>query len=93
MFEVNSYFDGRVRSIAFQGEELPSTVGVMAAGDYQFETSKHEVMSVISGALTVKLPDSQAWRRFGAGTSFEVVAGASFELKVEQETAYLCTYR
>ncbi len=56
MFKVNSYFDGKVTSIAFQGEELPATVGVMAPGEYEFGTSQHEVLTVISGALTVLLP-------------------------------------
>ena len=42
MFKVNSYFDGKVSSIAFQGETLPATVGVMAPGEYEFGTSQHE---------------------------------------------------
>ena len=32
MFKVNQYFDGKVASIAFAGEQLPATVGVMAPG-------------------------------------------------------------
>ena len=53
--KVNEYFDGKVRSISFQTETLPATVGVMAPGDYEFPTSQKETMTVISGALTVKL--------------------------------------
>lgn len=33
MFNVNGYLDGKVKSIAFKGEKLSSTVGVMAPGD------------------------------------------------------------
>lgn len=92
MFQVNAYFDGNVASIAFKGETLPATVGVMAPGDYEFSTSQHETMTVVSGALTVKLPGSDDWQTFKSGTSFEVPANASFNLKVATDTAYLCTY-
>ena len=57
MLEVNEYFDGKVKSIAFQTATLPATVGVMAPGNYEFDTSKKEVMTVVSGQLTVKSPD------------------------------------
>lgn len=92
MFKVNEYFDGKVASIAFQSATLASTVGVMAIGDYEFSTSQHEVMTVVSGALTVKLPGADDWQTFEATQSFEVPANASFQLKVAVETAYLCTY-
>ena len=92
MFKVNEYFDGKVTSLAFQGEQLPATVGVMAAGDYEFGTSQREVMTVISGALTVKLPGRDDWQTFASGASFEVAANQKFQLQVKQDTAYLCTY-
>jgi len=92
MFKVNQYFDGKVTSIAFAGEQLPATVGVMAPGDYEFGTSQHETLTVISGALTVKLPGQSDWQQFRAGQSFEVAAEQKFQLKVTQDTAYLCTY-
>ncbi|MER2493537.1 pyrimidine/purine nucleoside phosphorylase [Catenovulum sediminis] len=92
MFEVNTYFDGKVKSIAFQGEQLPATVGVMAAGDYEFGTNQNEVMTVVSGALTVLLPGQADWQTFKSGQSFEIAANQSFKVKVEQDTAYLCTY-
>jgi len=49
-------------------------------------------MTVVSGALTVKLPGSDEWLRFDAGSSFEVDADQKFELRVAVDTAYLCTY-
>ncbi len=42
MFKVNEYFGGAVKSIAFQTETLPATLGVMAKGDYEFGTSQKE---------------------------------------------------
>lgn len=93
MFKVNQYFDGQVASIAFQTDTLPATVGVMAPGEYEFGTSQHETMQVISGALTVKLPGSDTWQTFAAGDTFEVPANSRFQLKVAVDTAYLCLYR
>ncbi len=92
MLETNEYFDGQVKSIGFQTATLPATVGVMAVGEYEFNTSKHEVMTVVSGALTVKLPGTESWETFEAPRSFEIAANSSFLVKVTVETAYLCTY-
>lgn len=92
MFKVNEYFDGQVTSIGFQTKTLPATVGVMAPGEYEFNTSEKETMTVVSGALTVKLPGSEEWNTFGQGDSFVVAAGETFQLQVRVDTAYLCTY-
>ena len=92
MFKVNEYFEGNVASIAFQTESLAATVGVMAVGEYEFGTNQKEVMSVVSGALTVRLPNEDEWRTYTKGESFGVDAGLSFQVKVLEQTAYLCTY-
>ncbi|MFT5691939.1 MAG: hypothetical protein ACI92E_001270 [Oceanicoccus sp.] len=92
MFEVNNYFDGNVASISFQTETLPATVGVMAIGEYEFDTSKKETLTVVSGALTVKLPGQEEWKTYTAHQHFVVESGEKFQLKVAVETAYLCTY-
>lgn len=92
MLDVNEYFDGKVKSIALQTATLPATVGVMAPGDYEFGTSQKEVMTVVSGALTVKLPGSDDWQTFNEGSSFTVEANQKFQVKVAIDTAYFCTY-
>lgn len=92
MFKVNQYFDGKVASIAFQQAEKEATVGVMAVGDYEFGTALAEVMIVVSGALTVLLPGETVWQTFNAGEQFNVPADSKFQVKVVQETAYLCQY-
>ena len=56
MFKVNEYFDGKVKSLAFESPAGPATIGVMAPGEYEFGTATLEIMQVISGKLTVKLP-------------------------------------
>lgn len=92
MFKTNEYFDGKVKSIAFSAGGGPATVGVMAPGDYEFGTGKKEIMSVVSGKLTVKLPGAAAWQDFPKGSTFTVPPNAKFQLKVAEETAYLCLY-
>ena len=92
MPSVNNYFDNKVTSIAFQTETKPATVGVMEVGEYEFGTSEFETMSVVSGALTVKLPNSDDWQTFEASEQFTIKANQKFQVKVEVETAYLCTY-
>jgi len=92
MLTINKYFSGNVASIGFNTETAPATLGVMAPGEYEFGTNKHETMKVIYGALTVQLPGQSDWQTFNAGECFEVEANNSFNLKVEVDTAYLCLY-
>lgn len=93
MFKVNEYFGGDVASIAFATPEGPATVGVMAVGEFEFGTSQLEIMSVVSGALTVRLPGNGGWETYAAGTQFTVPADSKFTVRAEVETAYLCEYR
>ena len=92
MLDVNEYFNGKVKSIGFQTVTLPATVGVMVPGDYRFDTSQPETMTVVSGALIVKLPNEIDWQIFNVGESFEVAENLAFDIQVEVDTAYLCTY-
>lgn len=92
MFKVNEYFDGRVKSIAFKTETLPATIGVMAAGDYEFGTQAKEYMTVTSGSLSAILPGHTDWQTFKAGDTFEVPANSKFQVRAEVESAYLCLY-
>lgn len=92
MFKVNEYFEGKVKSIAFTSDSGPATIGVMAAGEYEFGTSTREVMTVITGRMMVKLPGSQDWKEFKAGETFEVPANQKFQLKIPAGASYLCLY-
>lgn len=93
MFETNEYFDGKVKSIAFNRGDEAATIGVMAAGEYEFGTSQQEIMQVVSGRLTVRLPDESEWKSYGPGEQFVVEANQKFGVKVEADTSYLCIYR
>ncbi len=93
MFKHNEYFDGKVKSIAFSSEKGPSTIGVMAPGEYEFGTDTVEIMQVISGSLDIKLPGSESWQTFAAGEQFEVEKGVRFGVRVQADTSYLCLYK
>jgi uncharacterized protein YaiE (UPF0345 family) len=51
-----------------------------------------EIMEVLGGEITVRLPGSDTWQTFGAGQSFTVPAKSSFELKIEKVADYCCSY-
>ena len=92
MFKVNEYFDGTVKSIAFQTETLPATIGVMAKGNYEFGTSQKEYMTVVSGSLTVVLPGCDTAETFKQGQTFIVEANQRFKVTADVESSYLCCY-
>jgi len=92
MLQTNEYFDGKVKSIALQNSKGQSTIGVMDIGEYEFGTSMIEYMTVVSGALTVKLPGEDSWKTFSASETFIVQANQKFGVKVEEQTAYICRY-
>ena len=50
----NSYFDGKVQSLALNTPEGPATAGVIEPGKYTFKTDSEERMQVIAGAFEGK---------------------------------------
>ena len=93
MFKTNQYFDGKVTSIALESAEGKATVGVMAAGEYEFDTKTVEIMTVISGQLTIQLPDETEWKTYKQFESFRVPKGIKFKVKAIEDTPYLCLYK
>lgn len=93
MFKTNEYFDGKVKSIALEASEGTATIGVMAAGEYEFGTSTVEIMTVISGKLAVKLPGETDWKVFKKFESFMVPKDVKFKVKADEDTPYLCLYK
>ena len=89
----NTYFEGRVtsRNIKFLDGSL-KTLGVMLEGEYEFNTTKKEIMEITSGEMHVLLPGSSEWQIFSENTSFDVPANSSFKVKVTKITNYCCSY-
>ncbi|MDO6707862.1 MULTISPECIES: pyrimidine/purine nucleoside phosphorylase [unclassified Photobacterium] len=92
MLNNNEYFDGNVKSIGFESQGDRSSVGVMQPGVYTFSTAAPERMTVVKGAISVKLPGHVDWETYNAGDDFEVPGDASFEVQIQVTTAYLCDY-
>lgn len=93
MFKTNEYFDGKVKSIALECIEGTATIGVMAAGEYEFGTSSVEVMTVISGQLFIQLPGEKEWKAYKKFQSFEVAKNSKFKVKAGEDTPYFCVYK
>lgn len=92
MFKTNEYFEGKVKSIAFQGQNKPATVGVMAAGDYVFNTADKEKITVVSGEMKIKFNADEEIQSYTAGQSFDVAENSTFDVNVTADCAYLCEY-
>jgi len=92
MFDVNEYFEGSVKSIGFANKLGKQTVGVMAPGNYEFGTSTIEIMTIVSGKLTIQQPNTTEWKSYSTGESFEVEKNVKFKVKVDESSSYLCLY-
>lgn len=92
MLAHNTYFDGNVHSIGFARHGMKATVGVIAVGEYHFNTAAAERMSVISGELRVRIGAAE-WQTYPAGTYFEIAANSGFDVQaVGGPAAYLCEF-
>ena len=93
MFKTNQYFGGKVVSIGLESAEGTATVGVMAAGEYEFGTATIEIMTVISGTLSILQPGETEWKTYNKFESFEVAKDVKFRVKCTEDTPYLCLYK
>jgi len=92
MLKHNTYFEGSVQSVGFERNGLKATVGVIAPGEYHFNTGAAERMTVTSGELRARL-DGGTWQTYPAGTSFEIGANSGFDVvAVGGAAAYLCEF-
>ncbi|PKP10459.1 MAG: hypothetical protein CVU09_07375 [Bacteroidetes bacterium HGW-Bacteroidetes-4] len=93
MFKTNEYFDGKVKSIAFTTDKGPATIGVMAAGEYEFGTSTVEHMTVTSGEMEVQLPGQDDWNTYKPFETFVVAKDVKFKVRLNGDTSYRCLYK
>jgi uncharacterized protein YaiE (UPF0345 family) len=92
MLKHNTYFEGNVQSVGFERNGRRATVGAIAPGEYHFGTDAAERMTIVSGELEAKLQGDTGWRAYPAGTSFEVPAKSSFDVRARASSAYLCEF-
>ncbi len=91
MLKHNTYFDGKVQSVGFERHGRRATAGVIAPGEFHFNTDAAERMTVISGELLAKFAGG-TWMAYPAGTAFEIAAKSGFDVKALQPAAYLCEF-
>ena len=91
--EANVYFEGRVtsRTVLF-ADGSKKTLGIMLPGEYEFGTADQEIMEILAGELSVRLPGRDDWVTVSGGQSFAVPANAKFQLRVTAVTDYCCSY-
>jgi uncharacterized protein YaiE (UPF0345 family) len=89
----NVYFDGNVtsRNIILEDGSI-KTLGLMLIGEYEFNTSKKEIMNITNGELDVLIHGEENWKNYKQGMFFEVLANSSFKVKVLKITNYCCSY-
>ncbi len=92
MFKTNEYFEGKVKSVAYENAGGKYTIGVMADGEYEFGTSSNEEMTVVNGQLDILMPGESDWKIYHAGDSFIVNSGTSFKVVARGVSSYLCRY-
>jgi purine/pyrimidine-nucleoside phosphorylase len=88
----NSYFEGRVQSLAVSTAGGPATVGVIEPGKYSFGTDCEEHMHVVAGTLNAKLPGGD-WKSYSEGQHFVVSAKVKFAVEAAGDVAYLFYYK
>jgi uncharacterized protein YaiE (UPF0345 family) len=92
MIKHNSYFDAKVQSLGYERNGRKQTVGVIAPGEYHFNTDAAERMTVVNGELHARLSGAQPWTTYPAGTSFEIPAKSGFDVKAAAPSAYWCEF-
>lgn len=92
MLSHNIFHDGRVQSIGYELQGRRVNAGAMLEGDFFFDISTPERMTVLSGELQVRVAGQTTFVSYPAGSSFEVAANCRLEIKVERPSAYLCEF-
>jgi purine/pyrimidine-nucleoside phosphorylase len=89
---ANVYFDGGVVShTIFLADGAKRTLGIVFPGSYEFSTSVPERLEITGGECEVTLP-GQAAQKFSVGSSFDVPAGVSFQIRAASIAQYVCSY-
>jgi purine/pyrimidine-nucleoside phosphorylase len=88
----NVCFEGNVQSLSVNTEDGYATVGVITPGQYTFFAESEEHVTIVSGRLHVKLPN-QDWSIVRSGEKYVVPYNSSFDVKAENDLAYICYYK
>ena len=95
--KANVYFDGRCVSHSFtlaNGEKKSAGV-VLGPCELTFGTAAAEIMSCVGGGCEYRLKNTEntdLWVRCGEGEEFAIEGDSSFDIRVEGQFHYVCSY-
>jgi len=92
--KANVYFDGRCVSHSFtlaNGEKKSAGV-VLGPCELTFGTAAAEIMSCVGGGCEYRLKNTDLWVRCGEGGEFAIEGDSSFDIRVEGQFHYVCSY-
>ena len=87
----NIYYKEKVQSLGFELNGKYISVGVIEPGSYKFSTEHYEIVTILEGAITVKI--NYETSRVDKGGSYEVEKNKEFEVSCEDPVAYICYYK
>lgn len=92
--QANVYFDGKCVSHGVRfADGTKKSVGVILPATLTFNTGAPEIMEGVAGSCRVRLQGEDEWKTYGAGESFAVPGGASFDIEVAGEPYhYICHF-
>jgi purine/pyrimidine-nucleoside phosphorylase len=90
--QANVYFDGKCVSHSLTlADGSKKSVGVILPATLTFNTAAAEVMECVAGSCDYKLAGG-TWQTSGAGSTFDVPANSSFEIRVSEAYHYICHF-
>ena len=90
----NVYFDGKcVSHTVLLPDGTRKSVGVILAASLNFGTAAPENMEIVAGSCRVRLAGAEDWTEYAAGTSFDVPGDSSFDIEVDEQVDYICSYQ
>ncbi len=92
MIKVNEYLEGKVKSLGFELDGSPYTSGVLAPGQYSFNTEKEEHITVTVGEFEIRSAGGD-WQLVKVGDTIVIPSSSSFDLKVKKPASYVCMYK
>jgi len=92
MIKLNEYFNGTVKSLGVENTSGKATVGIMEVGEYEFGTGAPEKMTLLSGTWEIKLPGESSFQEYAKNFTVNVPGNSKFQLKITEQSAYLCEF-
>ena len=89
----NVYFDGKcVSHTLLLADGSRKSVGVILPAALTFGTAAPETMEITAGSCRVRFAGTEQWVEYAAGSSFDVAGDSSFDIELDEQVDYVCSY-